>query len=96
MSDKKLSEHEIDEIVIAQADDDAAWDAPIDVQVDVATTLSLSPELAAKAAFFARLHNMENGEAWLQTIIKERIAFEESAFADLKQVMERKAPYRTE
>jgi hypothetical protein len=33
MSDKnKLSEQEIDEIVIAQADDDDAWEEPIDVK----------------------------------------------------------------
>jgi hypothetical protein len=33
MSDKnKLLEKEIDEIVIAQADDDDAWEEPIDVK----------------------------------------------------------------
>ncbi len=31
---------------------------------------------------------------WLQSIIRERIDFEEAAFAGLKQVMEKKAAYR--
>jgi hypothetical protein len=31
---KKLSEEEIDELVIAEADDDAAWEAPVKVEPD--------------------------------------------------------------
>jgi hypothetical protein len=57
--------------------------------------MSLPPELAAKAAFFAQLHNMPTAEAWLKSIIQERIEFEESAFAGLKRVLEKRATYQT-
>jgi hypothetical protein len=64
MSDKnKLSQQEIDDIVIAQANDDDAWEEPIDVNVVVPETMSLPPRLAARAAFFAQLHNMDSAEA---------------------------------
>ena len=90
----QLTEEEIDELVIAQADDDNAWEEPVKVERDFLASLALSPELAARAAFFAQLHNMPVA-AWLESIIQERLAFEESAFAGLKQVMEKKATYKT-
>jgi hypothetical protein len=94
MNDKiKLSQQEIDEIVIAQADDDNAWEEPIEVKVAVPETMTLPPKLAARAAFFAQLHNMDSAEAWLQQIIQERIAFEEAAFTGLKRVMEKRPDY---
>jgi hypothetical protein len=54
-----LSEKQIDAAVIAQAADDAAWERPIRVRRR-RTPLSLSVELAARAAFFARLHRETN------------------------------------
>ena len=93
--EKHLSEEEIDEIVVNQADDDMAWEEPISVQVNIPTTMSLPPDLAARAAFFARLHNMPDAESWLQRIIQERVDFEESASVGLKRVMEKKASYET-
>ena len=94
MTDKnKLSEKEIDDLVIAQANDDNAWEEPIDVKVVVPSKMMLPPKLAARAAFFAQLHNMDSAEAWLEQIIQERIAFEEAAFAGLKRVMEKRQDY---
>ncbi len=90
----QLTEAEIDEIVIAQANDDDAWGDSILVELDLPNTISLSANLASRAAFFAQLHNMPIA-AWLENIIQERLAFEESAFAGLKQVMEKKATYKT-
>lgn len=90
----QLTEEEIDELVVSQADDDDAWEASETVDRELAATLSLPPELASRAAFFARLHKMPVA-AWLERIIQERLAFEESAFAGLKQVMEEKATYKT-
>jgi hypothetical protein len=55
--------------------------------------MALPPKLAARAAFFAQLHNMDSAEAWLKQIIQERIAFEEAAFAGLKRVMEKRPDY---
>jgi hypothetical protein len=91
---KQLTELEIDDIVISQVDDDEAWEDVVDVQVAASAAISLPPALAARAAFFAQLHNMPDTESWLQSIIRERIDFEEAAYAGLKQVMEQKAAYR--
>lgn len=60
-----------------------------------ATTFSLPAAMAARAAFFARLHNMPDAESWLRQIIQERLVFEESAFSDIKRVMEERASYKT-
>lgn len=54
-----LSEEEINEMVVNQADGDMAWEKPISVKVNVPTTMSLPPDLAARAAFFAQLHKHE-------------------------------------
>ena len=84
---KPLSEEQIDEIVIAQAEDDTAWEEPILVKMAIPTTMSLPPGLATRAAFFAQLHKMSSVEDWLRSIIQERIDFEETAYAELKQAM---------
>jgi hypothetical protein len=94
-SDKPLTDDEIDEIVIAQAYDDEFWEEPIQLSDPFSIDLTLSPELAKRAAFFAKLHDMPDTSAWLQQIIQERIHFEEAAFAGLKRVMENRAPYQT-
>jgi len=87
----QLSEAEIDAIVIAQADDTSAWEEAIEVELPIPTTMQLPPELAARAAFFAQLHQQESTETWLKRIIQERLDFEENAFAGLKRVLVAKA-----
>ena len=82
---KVLSEQEIDKIVVAQADDDSAWEKPIRVRKKKEASVTVPTELAARAAFFARLHREVNVDAWLRRIIQERIAFEEAAFSELKR-----------
>jgi hypothetical protein len=82
---RDLSEEEVDRIVVAQADDDSVWGKPIRVRRTRPVSLSLPPELAARAAFFARLHREEELEEWLRRIIQERIDLEEAAFAGLKR-----------
>ena len=82
---------QIDEIVIAQAKDDTAWEEPISVHRDTPVTMSLPPELATRATFLAQLHKAPSVEEWLKNIIKERIAFEEAAFAGLKQSLAAKS-----
>ena len=67
---KPFSEEQIDEIVIAQAEDDTAWEEPILVQMTIPTTMSLPPELATRAAFFAQLHKVSSVEDWLRSIIQ--------------------------
>ncbi len=84
---KKLTEDQIDNIVIAQANDENAWEAPISVETEQPFVLSLAPELAARAAFLARLHNKKSVEEWIESIIDDRIQFEEKVFVELKQIM---------
>jgi len=86
MSNKhKATEEEIDDIVAAQADDDAAWEQPVRAQRAEAAALLLPSELATRAAFFARLHRAANVEDWVKRIVQERIDMEEAAFAELKR-----------
>ena len=86
---KTLSEQEIDQIVAAQADDDSAWDSPIRVQKAKPASLSIPANLAARAAFLARLHRTKNVDDWLTRIIQERIELEEAAFIGAKQDLAR-------
>lgn len=82
---KALSGAEIDKLVEAQADDDDAWDEPIQVSVKRSASLSLPADLAARAAFLAKLHKEPDMKDWLRRIIAERIELEESAFLGFKK-----------
>ena len=82
---KRLPESEIDRLVIAQADDDAAWEAPVRVQHTAPAALALPAELAARAAFLAQLHRTPNVEDWLRHVIQERVELEEAAFVGIKR-----------
>ena len=82
---RQLSEAEIDSIVVAQANDESAWEKPVHVRRKKATTLSIPAELAARAAFLARLHRESSIEEWLTHIIQERVELEEAAFAGAKR-----------
>lgn len=82
---KKLTEDEIDEIVTAEADDDSAWEKPIRVRRPKRAKVPLPSELAARAAFFARLHHETGLEEWVLRIVNERVDLEEAAFAQLKK-----------
>jgi hypothetical protein len=84
-SKKVLSEEEIDEIVTAQAHDDSSWGKPTRVRATQLAEFSLPSELAARAAFFARLHHATNVEDWLKRVVRERVEMEEAAFAELKR-----------
>jgi hypothetical protein len=76
---------EADEIVIAQADDNAAWETPAFVRRDSEWSMSVPAELAARAAFFARLHRKPSVEDWLRQVIQERLDMEEAVFTTLKR-----------
>lgn len=80
-----LTEEEIDKIVVAQADDDSAWGKPVRVRKTKTVAVPLSSALAARVAFFARLHREKSMETWLERIIQERLDLEEAAFAGLKR-----------
>ena len=84
---RHLTEEEIDDSVVAQAEEDTAWEAPITVQRATPVSISLPPELATRAAFLAHLHKINSVEAWLRDVIEQRIDFEEAAFTELKQAL---------
>ncbi|MEW6359337.1 MAG: hypothetical protein AB1696_23580 [Planctomycetota bacterium] len=82
---RKLSQEEIDKIVVSEADDDSAWEAPVQVRRRTPASLSIPADLAARAAFLARLHREKGVEKWLTRIIRERVELEEIAFAEAKR-----------
>ena len=88
---KKLSEEEIDQMVTAQADDDAAWEKPLSVRRDKSASLAIPAHLAARATFLAQLHHAQSVDDWLAHIIQERIELEEAAFVGVKQDLAAKA-----
>lgn len=76
----------IDERVIAEAHDDSAWEAPIDVKRR-GKSVGLSATLARRAMFLARLHRERNLDAWLERIVRERVELEERAFSEARRRM---------
>lgn len=78
---------EIDRIVVAQADDDSAWDDPIHVRVGKGIQMPIPSDVAARAVFFARLHREPSVRRWLERVIRERLEMEEAAFSGLKRDM---------
>jgi hypothetical protein len=88
---KKTTENEIDELVENQAGDSSAWEKPVRVRKTKAASLSIPPELAARAAFLAKLHRKTNMEEWLTRVIQERIELEEAAFVGAKQELTTRA-----
>ncbi len=87
----KMTELEIDELVEQQANTDSAWKKPVRVSKGKPASLSIPPELAARAAFLAKLHRKPSMEAWLTRVIQERIELEEAAFVDAKQELSTRA-----
>jgi len=79
------SDKEIDELVIAQAGDDSAWEKPIKARRSKSEAVSIPAEVASRAAFFARLHRESSVEDWIKRIVSERVDIEEAAFAEAKR-----------
>ena len=82
---KQPSQKEIDKIVESQAEDESEWEQPIQVRRRKHASLAISGELAARAAFLARLHREKSVEDWLSRIIRERVELEETAFSRAKR-----------
>lgn len=79
------TEEEIDRIVVANADDDSAWEKPVRVRRTKPTTVTIPAELAARVAFLARLHRKATVEEWVTRVIEDRVELEEGAFAGAKR-----------
>jgi hypothetical protein len=82
---KQSTEEEIDEFVESQADEDSAWGKPIQVRRTNTASISLPAELAARAAFLAKLHREKDVKDWLTKVIRERVELEEVAFNQAKR-----------
>jgi len=71
---KKISEEEIDKIVVSQTDDNSAWEKPIHVHRTNPVSLPVPAELVAHTAFLALLHRRKRVlRDGLCLIIKERL-----------------------
>jgi len=88
---RELTQEEIDEIVIAQANDESTWDKPVRVKKTKLTSVRLPGELAARVVFLARLHREPDAEDWLRRIIEERVELEEAAYTSFKRDLAAKA-----
>ena len=87
---KKPTEEEIDRVVVAEAEDDSAWEEPIRVQKNKAASLPIPAELIERASFLAKLHREKGAKEWLTRIIRERVELEEIAFAEVKREIKEK------
>ena len=82
-----LTQDQVDRVVTAQADDDRAWQKAIVVRRPKSASLSVPAELAARAAFLARLHRETRVDKWVERIVRERVEIEESAFTAAKKTL---------
>ena len=80
-----FDEEAIDRIVLSQSEVDSAWEPPIRVRRSKPASLSIPGDLAARAAFLARLHRETGVDKWVERVLRERIELEELAFADAKK-----------
>ncbi len=76
----------IDESVIADADNDSAWETP-DLVTRTDASFGLPAELAERARFLARLHHERSLQSWLERVVRERIEIEERAFSDARRIL---------
>ena len=83
---RSVNQDEIDERVIAQAEDDSAWDPQVHVSRKRAA-IGLPSGLAQRAAFLARLHRERNLQTWVERVVRERVELEERAFTQARRVL---------
>ena len=75
----KQDQEAIDQLVVSQASDESAWEAPVRVKRSKPAALSLRGELAARAAFLAKLHREPGMDGWVERVVRERVELEEFA-----------------
>jgi len=82
-----LNQEAIDRLVVSESEDDSAWEAPVRVRRSKSASLSLPGDLAARAAFLARLHREASLDKWVERIVRERVELEEFAFSEAKKML---------
>jgi hypothetical protein len=85
----RLTQDEIDERVIAQAEDDSAWEPLVQVSRKQ-TAIGLPGSLVQRAAFLARLHRERDLQTWIERVIRERVELEERAFTQARRELRAK------
>lgn len=79
-------EQAIDELVIDQASEDAAWEKELDIKPkSKPTSIRLNTRTIQRAKFFARVHRQRGYQSWLKNIIEERINTEYELYQRLKR-----------
>lgn len=86
----RFTEDEVDERVVAQAEDDSAWEPPVQVSRKHAA-IGLPASLAQRAAFLARLHRERDLQSWVERVVRERVELEERAFTQARRELGPKA-----
>ncbi len=80
-----LDQEAIDRLVVSQSEDSLAWEAPVRVKLSKSASLSIPGDLAARAAFLARLHRELGLDQWVERVVRERVELEELAFTEAKK-----------
>lgn len=80
-----LAQDAIDALAVSQSEDESAWEAPFTVKRSKPASLSIPGDLAARAAFLARLHREAGVDKWVERIVRERVELEEFAFNEAKR-----------
>jgi len=80
-----LDQQAIDQLVVSQSEDSSAWDASLVVKRSKPASLSIPGDLAARAAFLARLHRESGLDQWVERVVRERVELEEFAFSEAKR-----------
>ncbi|MGO9274282.1 MAG: hypothetical protein ACLQOO_29275 [Terriglobia bacterium] len=79
------SQEAIDRLVVSQSEDDSAWEASVRVKRSKPASLSIPGDLAARAAFLAKLHREPGLDQWVERVVRERVELEEFAFSEAKK-----------
>jgi hypothetical protein len=80
----RATQEEIDNRVVAEADDETAWEPAVHVSRKQAE-IGLSANLARRASFLAQLHRERDLQAWVEKVIRERVELEERAFSQARR-----------
>ncbi len=86
-SKPRLSQYEVDKVVTAEANQNSAWEKVVSVRRPKSASLSISADLAARAAFLAKLHRERRVDEWVERVLRERVEIEESAFTAAKKAL---------
>lgn len=70
----KLSDDEIDEIVISEANDDSKWTKPLSVRPKRTVPIFLTPRVAEKLKTEARKRHVKNYHQWVNKIVEQHLA----------------------